>query len=102
MLLAGMILLAPFQRADQGDRNTTQSAEFDDLAPRLKFGDDTRELNSKGLQQGLLPAIADPHPNQLAGPARNTGKEGKILVFANDDLVARICVPPDYRVIGFH
>src|ERR1035441_9011815 len=49
-----------------------ESAEFDDLVSGLKLRDDTGELSSKSLQQHLLPAIADPHPNQLAGPARNT------------------------------
>jgi hypothetical protein len=79
-----------------------QSPEFDDLAARLKFGDDTWELVSKDLRQRLLPAIADPHPNQFAGPARNTGKEREILVFADDDQAVDICVPPDFRVIGLH
>ena len=79
-----------------------QSPEFDDLAARLKFGDDTWELASKCLQQRLLPAIADPHPNQFAGLARNTGKEREIFVFADDDQAVDICVPPDFRVIGLH
>ena len=49
-----------------------------------------------------IAAIADPHPNQLAGPTRNTGKESEVFVFADDSQVACDGVPPDYGVIGLH
>jgi len=76
------------------------SADFDNSRTRRKRLNDLRQPHLESFKEFLFSTISKSYPDQLAGCARRSRNEIKILIFADNRQIMRNGVPPNHQVIG--